>query len=156
MEYAEYQPLAQAQHCYGQGHIQGGYANWSISKGRNPYYFVFPTYGLPAMQLSVHNQASPILSHSALSHNKPDTSSTWTTNRRTRFCKTAWHALWQRQLLLLSRKPMYSFRRLWLTTNSFEFCWTLRLFTNWGRDLPRGCRGLLKIVELGDWIVKEY
>ena len=60
MEYAQYQPPAQAQHGHGQGHIQGGYPNSGQHPGAGAP-ITSPSQPMHS-QHPVHNQASPILS----------------------------------------------------------------------------------------------
>ncbi len=60
MEYAQYQPPAQAQHGHSQGHIQGGYPNSGQHPGAGAP-ITSPSQPMHS-QHSVHNQASPILS----------------------------------------------------------------------------------------------
>lgn len=60
MEYAQYQPSAQAQHGHGQGHIQGGYPNSGQHPSAAP--ITSPSQQPIHSQHAIHNQSSPILS----------------------------------------------------------------------------------------------
>jgi hypothetical protein len=117
MEYAQYQPPAQAQHGHSQGHIQGGYPNSGQHPGAGAP-ITSPSQPMHS-QHAVHNQASPILS------SQPPTRVPGSASR---------HALWHDRYLpagcsngrnrgcFRSRIPIYP-ARFRFTTNFAENGW---------------------------------